>query len=115
MTSDDRTPDSGRDELQYRPEVKFTLAGTYTASRGGQAHLEILHLDGQHYYSRTEPAQKASLNEITVANLRLSQPLGRSSLTVYGGIDNLFDRDYVTAYATPAPGRMWYSGVQGRF
>jgi vitamin B12 transporter len=115
MSSKDRTENSGRDELQFRPKVKLTAAGTYTARSGGQAHLEVLHLDGQHYYSRTTPLEKASLNTITVANLRLAKPLRGSPLTVFAGIDNLFDRDYDTAYGVPAPGRFWYSGLQGRF
>ena len=115
MDSEDRTAGSGRDELQFRPSLKLTGAAVYKARSGFQTRLELLHLDGQKFYSRTTPLQKRDLNAITVTNLRLASPIRRTPLTVYLGANNLFDRDYETAYGVPAPGRFVYSGVQGLF
>lgn len=47
-------------------------AATYNARSGFQTRFEVLHLDGQKYYSRTTPLQKRELNAITVANLCLA-------------------------------------------
>ncbi|MBF0547567.1 MAG: TonB-dependent receptor plug domain-containing protein [Candidatus Riflebacteria bacterium] len=115
MNSKDLTSGSGRDELQFRPKFKFTVSGTYTSHNGSMAHLELLYVDGQNFYSRTLPLQKASLNCISVANARLSTPVRKSGLTAFLGVNNIFDRNYETAYGVPAPGRMIYSGLQGNF
>ncbi|MBF0406888.1 MAG: TonB-dependent receptor plug domain-containing protein [Candidatus Riflebacteria bacterium] len=115
MDSEDQTSNSGRDELQYRPKVKCTLSGTYNFHNGSLVHLEMLHLNGQHYYSRTLPLQKASLNNITVTNLRVSKPIRYYSLVIYAGADNVFDQNYETAYGVPAAGRFAYTGIQATF
>jgi outer membrane cobalamin receptor len=112
MDSEEVDSQVGRDELQYRPKVKFTFAATYKARNGLQAHCEFLHIDRQNFYSKKAPFQKAELNEINLTNFRVSKPIRYDSMTLYLGVDNLFDRNYETSYGVPAPGRFWYLGLQ---
>ncbi len=112
MDSEEVDSTVGRDELQYRPKTKFSFSGTYSAKNGLEAYCEFLHIDGQNFYSKKAPYQKATLNEINLTNIRLSKPIRKDSLHVYMGIDNLFDRNYETSYAVPAPGRFCYLGLQ---
>lgn len=43
MESEDKSPGSTKDELQYRPEHKLTLEGKYDFSFGLSAYLSLLH------------------------------------------------------------------------
>ena len=114
MESEEVDSTVGRDELQYRPKTKFSLAGTYNAKNGLEAYCEFLHIDGQSFYSKKAPYQKAELNEINLTNIRLSKPVRYDSLHIYLGVDNLFDRNYETSYGVPALGRFWYLGMQAK-
>jgi outer membrane cobalamin receptor len=112
MESEEIDSKVGRDELQYRPKVKFSFAGTYTSKCGWKAYGEFLHIDRQVFYTKKAPYLQRSLNEINVTNIRVSKPIRYESLTAYFGVDNLFDRNYETSYGVPAPGRFWYLGLQ---
>lgn len=114
MNSEEVDSTVGRDELQYRPKTKFSFSGKYSAKNGLECYAEFLHIDGQHFYTKNVPYQKATLNEINITNLRLSKPIRQDSLSVYLGVDNLFDRNYETSYGVPAPGRFWYIGMQSK-
>lgn len=114
MKSEEVDSTVGRDDLQYRPETRFSLAGIWSARNGIETSCEFLHTDGQSFYSKKAPYKKAELNEINQTNIRFSKPLRYHSLNVYLGVDNLFDRDFETSYGVPAPGRFWYLGLQAK-
>ena len=115
MDSEDRTSGSERDELQYRPEHKITLEGTYVFNFGFSAHANIMRVSDQYHYSRKSPMVQRSFNDYTVVNLKLNQDLIDNTCRCYVGIDNLFDENYEEGYAFPQAGRFVYGGVELRF
>lgn len=114
MHSKDRSANSEKQELQYRPEHKLTFAGLYSFDQGLSLHGSIVRVMNQYYYSRTSPLQKARLNDITVLNLKAEQMVFRDMLHVYVSVENLLDRDYEEAYGFPRSGRTVFAGVELR-
>lgn len=115
MDTKDNSPNSQKDELQYRPRHKLTLEGKYTFYFGLSAYANVIYHADQVYYSRSEPFEKAELGNYTIVNLKFDQPLFNGLLDVYVGADNLFDKNYEQSYGYPAPGRIVYGGVVVNF
>src|SRR5690606_21962840 len=102
------------DELQYRPEHKYTVDAQYRVTDRATLAASLVRVTDQIYFSRNGPDRKASLNDFTVANLRVSYALPHR-ITVYAGVDNVFDENYETSYAFPQAGRFTYAGVRMDF
>jgi outer membrane cobalamin receptor len=115
MDTKDKSPNSQKDELQYRPRHKLTLEGKYTFYFGLSAYANIIYNADQIYYSRSEPLQKRELDNFAIVNLKFDQPLINGRLDVYVGADNLFDKNYEESYGFPAEGRVIYGGVAVNF
>ncbi len=111
MDTEDKSPNSGRDELQYRPRHKLTLEGKYTFYFGFSAYANVIYTADQFYYSRSEPFEKAELNNFAIVNLKFDQTLLNGLLDLYVGADNLFDKNYEESYGFPSAGRIIYGGV----
>jgi vitamin B12 transporter len=109
-TKDD-SPDTERDELQYRPEHTVTLEGKYSLDFGLSAYMNVMYVADQVFYSRTTPLQKKSLNDYALVNLKIDQSLLKGRLSLYLGADNVFDEDYEQSYGFPQAGRFIYGGV----
>jgi vitamin B12 transporter len=112
METEDKSPDTEREELQYRPEHKLTFEAQYRFTFGLSAYGSVQHVANQYYYSRREPLEKDKLNDITTVNIKLDQALFKGQLHLFVGADNLFDADYEESYAYPAPGRYLYCGAE---
>lgn len=117
LHTEDKSSDSDRDELQYRPEWILTAECRYTFDFGLTAYGSIQHVANQYYYDAddTAPLLKAELDDFTVVSLKLSQKLLVDGLEIYLGADNLFDEDYEQSYGFPQPGRTIYGGIEYRF
>ncbi len=115
MDTEDQSPNSQKDELQYRPRHKLTLEGKYTFYFGLSAYANVIYTADQVYYSRSEPFEKAELNNYAIFNLKFDQTLFNGLLDVYVGADNLFDKNYEQSYGYPAAGRIIYGGVAVNF
>lgn len=115
MDTEDKSPGSQKDELQYRPRHKLTLEGKYTFYFGFSIYANVIYNADQVYYSRSEPFEKAELPNYAVANLKLNQSLFNGLLDLYVGADNLFDKDYEESYGFPGAGRVIYGGAQINF
>ena len=115
MDTENKSPNTAREELQYRPEHKLTIDGRYVFDFGLQAYASVMHVANQYYYSRNTPLQKRKLNDYTVVNINAEQVLLKKRLKIYAGIDNLFDKNYEEAYGFPREGRTVYAGVELRF
>jgi vitamin B12 transporter len=114
MTTEDKSPGTLKDQLQNRPENKFTAEGRYNFHFGLTAYVNIMYLADQYDYSNSD--EKEKLNDITTLNLKLDQALMRNRLHLYVGADNLLDNDYDEAFGGyPGPGRYLYGGVEVRF
>jgi vitamin B12 transporter len=114
MITEDKSPGTIKDQLQNRPENKFTAEGRYAFHFGLTVYANIMYLADQYDYSNS--GEKEKLNDITTLNLKLDQALMRNRLHLYIGADNLLDNDYDEAFGGyPGPGRYLYGGVEVRF
>ncbi len=115
LDTKDKTPGTEKTDLQYRPRHKISFEGKYGFDFGLSAYLSIMHVRGQNYYSKVAPLQKAELNNYTLVDTKIAQELLKGMLTLYIGIDNLFDEDYEESYGFANPGRYYYGGVAFKF
>lgn len=117
LDSEDRSSNSDKDELQYRPRDKFTVEASYLFPFGLTASGSLLYVNNQYLYDRDNvpPLEKKRLDDYAVVNFRLGQSLLNNSLEIYGGVNNLFDEDYEESYGLPRPGRTFYAGTEYRF
>ena len=115
MTSKDKSANSEKDELQNRPEQKYSLEGTYLFPFGLTAQLSFLYVADQYYYSKNTPLEKARMDDFQVVDCKLSQAFSNNSVEVYLKAENLLDELYEQSYGFPCPGRTLYAGATYRF
>jgi len=115
MDTEDKSPDTEKEELQYRPEHKLTFETQYVFDFGLSAYAGVIYVADQYFYSRTTPLEKKKLNDYTLVNLKLEQAILKSGLRIYLGVDNVFDEDYEEAYGFPRAGRTVYGGARINF
>lgn len=115
MDTKDKSANTEKEELQYRPEHKVTFEGQYDFDFGLSVYGSVMYLANQYYYSRTTPLQKAELDDYAVFDIKLDQVFLKKRLHIYLGVDNLFDREYEEAYGFPQAGRTFYGGMEYRF
>jgi len=115
LDSKDRSR-AGRDQQQYTPGNKATLEGKYDFDSGFTPYLSLLYVGNQYFYTKNNvtPVQKAKLNDYALVNVRLSQRFVHNHVTLYVGVDNVFDENYETSYGFPQAGRFIYGGVEIR-
>jgi vitamin B12 transporter len=113
LDTKDKSPGAQRDELQYRPEHKFTVDVGYTWDFGLSAHADLLHTADQYHYSDT--FEKGKLKDYTVINVKLEQKVYKDTLSVFFGVNNLTDENYEESYGLPQAGRTGYAGLRMRF
>ena len=111
LYSKDKSRNTERDELQYRPEHIVTVEGKYSFNFGLSAYMNVMHVADQVFYSRTTPLKKENLDDYTLVNLKLDQALLKGRLNFYIGADNIFDEDYEESYGFPQAGRFIYGGI----
>ena len=112
LYSKDESPDTERDELQYRPKHMVTFEGKYSFTFGLSAYMNVMHVADQVFYSRTAPLKQEELDDYTLVNLKFNQELLKGRLNLYLGADNIFDEDYEQSYGFPQAGRFIYGGIQ---
>ena len=100
--------------LQYLPRHRLTLDAWQPLTDKLSLFGSLLYVTDQTYYSRTGTLRSAELPSYVLVNTRLSYELDKKT-QLYVGIDNLFDRDYATAYGFPQAGRAAYAGMRVRF
>jgi len=117
LDSEDRSPNTGRDELQYRPKNKWAAETTYRFAFGLTARASVLYVSDQYIYDDDNPmsTDKKKLNNFTVVDFKLSQSFLDDMVAVYMGADNLLDENYEQSYGLPQPGRTGYAGLEYRF
>jgi len=107
---------AGRDELQYTPKDRVTMEAKYDFDFGLSPYCSFQYVGNQYFYTRNNvtPAQKMSLNDFVLVNVKLSQKILKDKLTLYVGADNVFDENYETSYGIPQAGRFIYGGLEFR-
>ncbi|MBN1932959.1 MAG: TonB-dependent receptor [Desulfobacterales bacterium] len=115
LDTEDKSSNTEKEELQYRPKHKITFECKYDFEFGLSAYANIIHLAGQYFYSNDSPLIKKELDDYTLVNLKLEQQLHNDLLSLYIGADNLFDEDYAESYSFPRAGQTIYGGFEVRF
>jgi outer membrane receptor protein involved in Fe transport len=117
LDTEDKSDDSERQELQYRPEWTTIVEGRYRFEFGLTAYASLKYIADQYFYDADNdpPLEKKKLDDFTVINIKLSQTVLSTGLVVYAGADNLLDEDYEESYGLPQPGQTIYGGVEYRF
>ncbi len=111
----DRSSQWDRDELQYRPEHKFSLEGKYSFENGFGIYMNVMYVADQYYYSETTPPLKRELNDYALVSIKIDKALFNDRLNLYVGADNLLDKNYEESFALPQAGRTIYGGAEIRF
>jgi len=107
--------DSGKDELQNRPETRVVLESKYGFDFGLSSYLSLLYVARQYYYSRDGSLEQAEHKAYTLVNVKLDQTVWNDRVNIYAGVDNVFDELYEQSYALPQAGRFIYGGMEVRF
>ena len=115
MSSEDRSANTEKDELQNRPEQKYSLEGSYVFPFGLTARASWLYVADQYYYTKKAPLEKAKLDNFQVVDFKLSQRLFQDTLEIFVRGENLLDEDYEQSYGFPCQGRTLYAGAVLRF
>ncbi|KAF5032538.1 Vitamin B12 transporter BtuB [anaerobic digester metagenome] len=110
LHTEDKSDDSERDELQYRPRDTVTLEGKYTCPFGTTLYAGLRYVANQYAYNEDDLSMKKRMDDFTVVDLKLSHALLEKTLNLYAGVNNLFDEDYEESYGFPRPGRILYCG-----
>jgi outer membrane cobalamin receptor len=99
---------------QYTPGDRAALEAKYDFDSGFTAYASYLYVGNQFFYTKNAvtPMQKLKLDNYELVNVRLSQKFYKNRATLYLGVNNLFDRNYETAYGFPQAGRFVYVGVE---
>ena len=107
----------GRDEVQYVPRDKLTVTGKYDFDFGLTPFMSVIYVANSFVYTKQQIAtvDKAKMADYLLVNVKLTQKLYRNKLTMYVGVDNLFNRDYEQSYGVPRPGRLIFGGLEYRF
>jgi len=116
LISDDRSG-GGKDELQYIPKDKLTFSARYDFDFGLTPYVSVVYVANSYVYTKTKApvASKAKMKDYTVVNAKLNQKLMKGKVTLYVGVDNLFNEDYEQSYGIPRPGRYIFGGAEYRF
>jgi outer membrane cobalamin receptor len=107
--------DSPFDELQSRPRHKVDAEMRYTLPWGTVARAAVSHVAGTFVYTRNEPFRQRRLDNFTLVDVKLTQPLWEGRLSLYAGVDNLLDEEWTLNYGLPQAGRTIYGGAELRF
>jgi outer membrane cobalamin receptor len=107
--------DSPFDELQSRPRHKLDAEARYTFPWGTVGRIAVSYVVDTFVYTRNEPFLQGELDNFTLVDFKLTQPLWEGRLNLYAGVDNLLDEDWTLNYGFPQAGRTIYGGAELRF
>ena len=109
--AEDRSPGStyGKDLIR-RPHSTANADLSYKWAFGLTTTVAVTHVS----HSFENAANTTRLGGYTLVDLRAEQPIGHG-LSLFGRIENLFDKDYETAYRYGTLGRSVYGGIRARF
>ncbi len=114
LDTKDKSVESQRDELQYRPRDKFTVDAIYRFSWGTSVYASVMYLANQYYYDKNQ-VEKKRLPNYTVIDLKLNQSVYQDKMSIYAGATNLLDENYEQSYGLPQAGRVIYGGLEYHF
>ncbi|MGL4747874.1 MAG: outer membrane beta-barrel protein, partial [Shewanella sp.] len=116
LDSKEMEGDDTLDTLQYRPRHQLRWQMSYQFPFETQIHLNVERILDQVYATQVKvngqsQYQKQSLDNYTLVDINLVQPLIADKLEVYLRATNLLDENYYQSEALPQAGRQFFVGV----
>lgn len=115
MSTEDKSDNTERDELQNRPEHKVTLESTCSLPWGLTAYAGAQYITDNYYYSVDGLEEQDKLSDIFLVDFKLNKSAANGAIDLYVGVDNAFDEDYEQSYGFPLAGRTFYGGATWKF
>lgn len=111
MDAKDKSTGTLVDQVQYNPEHKLAIEGTYYFPFDISAYASIERIENQYYYN-SDNTLKGKLPDYTIVNLKIEKTVSDTGLKLYIGANNLFDENYFESYALPREGRSVFCGLR---
>ncbi|GGZ03096.1 MULTISPECIES: TonB-dependent receptor [Shewanella] len=117
LDSKDKTANETRyDGLNYRPKHQLRFELGYELPTATRFHLSVERIMDQVYYQNqkvngVKTAVEYSLDNYTLVDVNLTQPLGSNNLELYLRATNLLDENYYQSDSLPQPGREVFVGI----
>ena len=109
--AEDRSPGTGHgNDLLRRPHHVVNGSATYSWPFGLSTTIAATHVS----HAFEDNANTIRLDSYTLVDLRAEQPIGHG-LSLFGRVENLFDKKYETAYQFGTLGRSFYGGIRAKF
>ena len=110
MKAQDKSPGSQSRRLEYRPEHSVNFFGRWHFFNKMYLVLELNYSAGQ-YYQNPVSLKWEKLNDYALLNFKYNYHLFEF-LNWYVRLRNLTDKDYMSEYGVPMPGREIISGLR---
>lgn len=116
LDTEDKDAVPGLQTLEYRPRHQFRLQADYELPFETRINMNIEHIMGQVYQQQQKVAGKKvfveqELDDYTLVDINLIQPIVGDNLSLYLRATNLLDEQYYQSEALPQAGRQVFFGV----
>lgn len=112
LDSQDMEGDESLDALQYRPRHQLRWEATYEFATETKLHLNVERILDQVYATQIDGQyQQQSLDNYTLVDVNIMQPLIADKLELYLRATNLLDENYYQSEGLPQAGRQVFVGI----
>ncbi|WP_345857596.1 TonB-dependent receptor [Shewanella algae] len=116
LHAEDRDSSTGFDGLDYRPKHQLRFQLGYKLPTETRIHLNVERFMDQNYYEQEKIGgqkvwQEKSLDDYTLVDINLVQPLLKDKLELYLRATNLLDENYYQSDSLPQAGRQVFVGI----
>ncbi|WP_413735182.1 TonB-dependent receptor plug domain-containing protein [Shewanella sp. BJSY2023SW005] len=116
LHAEDRDSSTGFDGLDYRPKHQLRFQLGYKLPTETRIHLNVERIMDQNYYEQEKIGgqkvwQEKSLDDYTLVDINLVQPLLKDKLELYLRATNLLDENYYQSDSLPQAGRQVFVGI----
>ncbi|MGI2852701.1 TonB-dependent receptor plug domain-containing protein [Shewanella algae] len=116
LNAEDRDSSTGFDGLDYRPKHQLRFQLGYKLPTETRIHLNVERIMDQNYYDKEKIGgqkvwQEKSLEDYTLVDINLVQPLLKDNLELYLRATNLLDENYYQSDSLPQAGRQVFVGI----
>jgi outer membrane cobalamin receptor len=112
LDSENRSPNAPIETLQNRPRHKLAFRADHDFAFGAEAEFELVHNRERYVLSRGDADRAKELDDYTVVNVAVAQPLWKDRIWLTLRADNLFDADYAESFGFEQPGRTLFVGLK---
>ncbi|GIU26713.1 hypothetical protein TUM4644_23000 [Shewanella colwelliana] len=116
LDTEDKDATPGLETLAYRPRHQFRVQADYELPFALRLNLNVEHIMGQVYHQQQKVAGQnmlveQALDDYTLVDLNLIQPIMGDNLELYLRATNLFDEHYYQSEGLPQAGRQVFVGL----